>query len=132
MTALQCVIDIKEATKRGIYVTCTGDILTEATADLTFALMLAISINTTRGQIIDEIYLIQALRQGWISGAGLDVFEEEPPSSNNPLLKMNNVVLLPHIGSATFLTRTKMAVVAAKNLLNVLNQKNQFILQIQK
>lgn len=234
-------IDIKEATKRGIYVTFTGDILTEATADLAFALILAISrritqghelvtrkrwkygwdphillgsdvhsmiigilglgrigsavarrakgfdmniiyhnphsrnirmeeqfgakhvdmdelieesdylslhcslnsesyrlinesnlrrmkkesyiINTARGQIINEAHLIKALKKRWIAGAGLDVFEKEPPSLNNPLLKMKNVVLLPHIGSATFLTRTKMAEVAAKNLLNVLNEK---------
>ena len=239
-------IDIKEATKRSIYVTCTGDILTEATADLAFALLLAISrritqghelvtnrtwkygwdphlllgsdvygttigilglgrigsavarrakgfnmniiyhnlhsrnvqmedqvgakyvdmddlikgsdflsihcslnnesyhlidkpklrqmkkssyvINTARGQIINETHLIQALKQRWISGAGLDVFEKEPLSSNNPLLKMKNVVLLPHIGSATSLTRTKMAEVAAKNLLNVLNQKKPIYL----
>jgi len=234
-------IDIKEATKRGIYVTFTGDILTEATADLAFALILATSrrinlghelvthkrwkngwdphlllgsdvhgmiigilglgrigsavarrakgfgmniiyhnshsrniqteeqvgakyvsmnelikksdylslhcslnkesyhlinesnlrrmknesyiINTARGQIVNEAHLIKALRKRWIAGAGLDVFEKEPLSLNNPLLKMKNVVLLPHIGSATFLTRTKMAEVAAKNLLNVLNEK---------
>ncbi len=235
-------IDIKEATRRGIYVTFTGDILTEATADLAFALILAVSrqviqghelvvhkqwkygwdphlllgsdvhgatigilglgrigaavarrakgfemniiyhnrhsrnfqseeqvgakhvameelleesdflslhcslnseshhiidksnlrrmkkdsyvINSARGQIINETDLIKALKQRWIAGAGLDVFEKEPPSSNNPLLRMKNVVLLPHIGSATFLTRTRMAEVAAKNLLNILNQKS--------
>ncbi len=239
-------IDIKEATKRGIYVTFTGDILTDATADLAFALILAISrqitqghelvtrkrwkygwdphlllgsdvhsmtigivglgrigsavarrakgfdmeiiyhnhhnrniqmeeqlgakhvdmdelieesdflslhcslnsesyhlinetnlrrmkndsyiINTARGQIINEAHLIRALKQRWIAGAGLDVFEKEPPSPYNPLLKMKNVVLLPHIGSATLLTRTKMAVVSAKNLLNILNQKNAIYL----
>ena len=239
-------IDIKEATKRGIYVTFTGDILTDATADLAFALILAISrqitqghelvtrkrwkygwdphlllgsdvhsmtigivglgrigsavarrakgfdmdiiyhnrhnrniqmeeqfgakhvdmdelieesdflslhcslnresyhlinetnlrrmkkdsyiINTARGQLINEVHLIKALKRRWIAGAGLDVFEKEPPSPNNPLLKMKNVVLLPHIGSATFLTRTKMAEVSAKNLLNVLNQKNAIYL----
>jgi glyoxylate reductase len=239
-------IDIKEATKRGIYVTFTGDILTDATADLAFALILAISrqitqghdlvtskrwkygwdphlllgsdvhsmtigivglgrigsvvarrakgfdmdiiyhnrhnrniqmeeqvgakhvdmnelieesdflslhcslnsesyhlinetnlrrmknnsyiINTARGQIINEAHLIKALKQRWIAGAGLDVFEKEPPSPINPLLKMKNVVLLPHIGSATFLTRTKMAEVSARNLLNVLNQKKAIYL----
>ena len=239
-------IDIKEATKRGIYVTFTGDILTDATADLAFALILATSrqitqghelvthkrwkygwdphlllgsdvhrmtigilglgrigsavarrakgfdmniiyhnrhnrniqmedqlgakhvdmnvlveesdflslhcslnsesyhlinesnlrrmkndsyiINTARGQIINEAHLIKALKQRWIAGAGLDVFEKEPPSPNNPLLKMKNVVLLPHIGSATFLTRTKMAEVSANNLLNVLNRKSAIYL----
>jgi lactate dehydrogenase-like 2-hydroxyacid dehydrogenase len=80
-------------------------------------------INSARGQIINETDLIKALKQRWIAGAGLDVFEKEPPSPNNPLLRMKNVVLLPHIGSATFLTRTRMAEVAAKNLLNILNQK---------
>jgi glyoxylate reductase len=81
-------------------------------------------INTARGEIINEAHLIKALKKRWIAGAGLDVFEKEPPSPNSPLLKMKNVVLLPHIGSATFSTRTKMAEVAAKNLLNVLNGKN--------
>jgi glyoxylate reductase len=81
-------------------------------------------INSARGQIINETDLIKALKQRWIAGAGLDVFEKEPPSPNNPLLRMKNVVLLPHIGSATFLTRTRMAEVAAKNLLNILNQKS--------
>jgi glyoxylate reductase len=240
-------IDTKEATKRGIYVTSTGDILTESTADIAFALILATSrriiqghelvthkrwkygwdphlllgsdvhnmtigilglgrigsavarrakgfdmniiyhnlhsrniqmeeqvrakhvdmdelvresdflslhcslnnesyhlinkenfrkmkknayiINTARGQIINELHLIKALKQRWIAGAGLDVFEKEPLSPDNPLLKMKNVVvLLPHIGSATFFTRTKMAEVAAKNLLNVLNRKSAIYL----
>jgi glyoxylate reductase len=78
-------------------------------------------INTARGSLVNERHLIEALRRRWIAGAGLDAFEKEPPSPNNPLLKMKNVVLLPHIGSATFSTRTKMAEVAAKNLLSVLN-----------
>jgi glyoxylate reductase len=235
-------IDTEEATKRGIHVTSTGDILTEATADLAFALILAISrqitkgynlvihkrwrhgwgphlllgsdvhgmtmgilglgrigsavarrakgfdmdiiyhnrqsrnfqieeqveakyvsieellersdflslhcslnsesyhlidssklksikrtayvINTARGALINEAHLVEALKKRWIAGAGLDVFEKEPVSPKNPLLKMKNVILLPHIGSATFSTRTKMAEVAAKNLLNVLNGKS--------
>ncbi|HJT48249.1 MAG TPA: D-glycerate dehydrogenase [Nitrososphaeraceae archaeon] len=235
-------IDINEASKRGIYVTTTGDILTEAVADLTFALILATSrrltqgyemvtqkrwkigwdpnlllgsdvhgmtmgifglgrigsavacrakgfnmriiyysrhgrniqinnelgakyvsmdelveesdflslhsslnsetyhlidrsklrrmkntaylINTSRGLLVNEQHLIEALRRKWIAGAGLDVFEQEPPSPNNPLLKLKNVVLLPHLGSATLSTRTRMAEIAAKNLLNVLNGKS--------
>jgi len=80
-------------------------------------------INTARGSLINEEHLIEVLERQWIAGAGLDVFEKEPPLSNNSLLKMRNVVLLPHLGSATLLTRTKMAEVAAKNLLNVLNGK---------
>jgi D-3-phosphoglycerate dehydrogenase len=55
-------------------------------------------INTSRGPIIDEKALIQALEQGLISGAGLDVLEKEPPDSQNPLLKMENVILSPHVG----------------------------------
>jgi D-3-phosphoglycerate dehydrogenase len=55
-------------------------------------------INTSRGPIIDEKALIQALREGLISGVGLDVLEKEPPDSQNPLLKMDNVILSPHIG----------------------------------
>jgi glyoxylate reductase len=243
-------IDTEEATKRGIYVTTTGDILTETVADLAFALVLAISrqvtqgyelvihkrwkigadpnlllgsdvhgmtmgilglgrigsamarrakgfdmpiiyhtrhgrnieldkqldtkyvemdtliqesdflslhcplntetyhlinesklrrmkknsyiINTARGEIINETHLIKALKKKWIAGVGLDVFEKEPPSPNNPLLKMKNVVLLPHIGSATFPTRTKMAEVAAENLLNVLNGKSPIYLANQE
>ena len=57
-----------------------------------------ILINTSRGPIIDEKVLIQSLKEGLISGAGLDVLEKEPPDSENPLLKMENVILSPHIG----------------------------------
>jgi len=55
-------------------------------------------INTSRGPIVDEKALIQALEEGRISGAGLDVLETEPPSSKNPMLKMENVILSPHVG----------------------------------
>jgi glyoxylate reductase len=80
-------------------------------------------INTARGPIVDEKALIKALREKWIAGAALDVFEKEPISRSNRLLKMRNVVLVPHIGSASKETRKKMAEVAAVNLLNVLNGK---------
>lgn len=234
-------IDIDEATRRGIYVTNTGDILSEATADLTFSLMLALSrkiveahsfiinkkwkngwspnlflgkniygstlgilglgnigsavakrargfkmkvvynnrhqlsksiekklhatfvnfdellensdflsihisydkdnfhlidtrelkkmkktlflINTSRGNIINEVSLIIGLQNKWIAGAGLDVFEKEPLSNKSKLLKLKNVILLPHIGSATVQTRNKMSEVAAINLHNVLSNK---------
>ena len=56
----------------------------------------AFLINTSRGSIIDEVALIKALEEKWIAGAGLDVFEQEPVDVNNPLLKMNNVVVTPH------------------------------------
>lgn len=233
-------IDVKEATKRGIYVTYTADILAEATADLTFALILACArgivnadryvrenrwkvgwspdlmlgynvhsatlgiiglgrigaavakrargfdmkilyysrsrnpqleselgakyaelgnllaqsdfvsihaslnsatrhlidrsklrlmkktaflVNTARGQVVNEVDLARALEAGQIAGAALDVFEVEPLAKTSPLLKMKNVVLLPHIGSATYQTRSKMAEVAARNLLDVLAGK---------
>ncbi|MEM2760485.1 MAG: D-glycerate dehydrogenase [Nitrososphaerales archaeon] len=78
-------------------------------------------INTARGAIIDEGALVKALKNKWIAGAGLDVFEKEPIAKNSQLLRMNNVVLSPHIASASKETRERMAEVAARNLLNVLN-----------
>lgn len=239
-------IDIGEATKRGIYVTTTGNILSEATADLTFGLFLALSrkiveghlyvidgkwqkgwapdlflgsniygstlgilglgnigtavvkrangfnmniiytnrhqlsksienklnvtyvtfdqllknsdflsihtsfdkdnfhlidsielkkmkktsflINTSRGSIINEISLIKALKNKWIAGAGLDVFEKEPLPNQHELLKLKNVILLPHIGSATVQTRNQMSEVAAINLHNILSKKKPLYL----
>ena len=239
-------IDICEATKRGIYVTTTGNILSEATADLTFGLILALSrkiveghlyvidgkwqkgwapdlflgsniygstlgilglgnigtavakrangfnmniiynnrhqlsksienklnvtyvtfdqllknsdflsihtsfdkdnfhlidsielkkmkktsflINTSRGSIINEISLIKALKNKWIAGAGLDVFEKEPLPNQHELLKLKNVILLPHIGSATVQTRNQMSKVAAINLHNILSKKKPLYL----
>jgi glyoxylate reductase len=73
-------------------------------------------INTSRGPIIDEKALVETLRSGNIAGAGLDVYENEPELSPG-LGEMGNTVLIPHIGSATIETRTKMAVRAATNLL---------------
>ncbi|MFB6469252.1 2-hydroxyacid dehydrogenase [Cytobacillus sp. Hz8] len=83
-----------------------------------FALMkkTAIFINGSRGKTVDEQALIQALQTGEILAAGLDVFVQEPVQKDNPLLNMNNVVTLPHIGSATNETRIKMAMLAAENL----------------
>ena len=76
----------------------------------------AILINTARGAVLDQAALVSALRNRRIAGAGLDVFEAEPLPPNDPLLALENVVLLPHIGSASIATRTKMAVLAAENL----------------
>ncbi|HEY4073071.1 MAG TPA: D-glycerate dehydrogenase [Herbaspirillum sp.] len=84
-----------------------------------FALMKpsAIFINASRGKVVDEAALIQALQQKIIYAAGLDVFEQEPVSVDSPLLTMPNVVALPHIGSATFETRFAMAELAVDNLI---------------
>jgi len=73
-------------------------------------------INTARGAVIDEKALLQALRDGEIAGAGLDVFEDEPKLTPG-LWKQENIVMLPHIGSASIATRTKMAKMAAENLI---------------
>lgn len=76
----------------------------------------AILINASRGPVVDESALIAALKSGEILAAGLDVFEKEPVDEDNPLLEMENVVTLPHIGSATEETRKKMAMLAAENV----------------
>ena len=82
----------------------------------------AFLINTSRGEVVDEKALVKALQQGQIAGAGLDVFESEP--AIQPELKtMDNVVILPHIASASVETRTKMGLVAAQNLIAVLIKK---------
>jgi D-3-phosphoglycerate dehydrogenase len=79
-----------------------------------------IVINTSRGPIIDEKALIQALEQGLISGAGLDVLEKEPPDSKNPLLKMDNVILSPHIGFYSEESISELKRRTAKNVSDVL------------
>jgi D-3-phosphoglycerate dehydrogenase len=61
----------------------------------------ALFINTGRGPTVDEAALIKALQEGWIAAAGLDVFEQEPPAADNPLLGMDNVILTPHVASAS-------------------------------
>ncbi len=76
-------------------------------------------VNTSRGPVIDEAALVEALRSGEIAGAGLDVFEDEPALKPG-LAELPNVVLPPHLGSATIGTRTKMATLAATNLVAML------------
>ena len=74
-------------------------------------------INNARGPVVDEKALYEALKEGRIAGAGLDVFEQEPTPADNPLLKLGNVVVAPHISSASYETRSKMAEMVAENLI---------------
>lgn len=77
-------------------------------------------INTSRGQVIDEKALARALKECWITGAAIDVFEFEPEITKE-LKKLDNVILTPHIASATRETRDKMAILAAENIISALS-----------
>jgi glyoxylate reductase len=77
----------------------------------------AIVVNTSRGPVIDQAALFEALRDGVIAGAGLDVTDPEPISADDPLLTLPNCLIVPHIASASRATRAKMAEMAAANLL---------------
>jgi len=80
-------------------------------------------INNSRGPVVDEKALHAALKEGWIAGAGLDVFEQEPTPADNPLLKFDNVVVAPHISSASLDTRAKMSEMVADNLVSFFQGK---------
>ncbi len=80
-------------------------------------------INTSRGPIIDEKALIQALQEGLVAGAGLDVMEKEPPDSINPMLTMENVILSPHVGFYSEESISELKRRTAKNVLDVLTGK---------
>lgn len=100
--------------------------LTEATRNLLDADRIAtmkpgaVLVNTARGGIVDEHALAQALDDGHLYAAGLDVFEREPIAMDNPLLQHPRVVLVPHIGSATTLTRARMVDIAVRNAIAAL------------
>jgi len=83
----------------------------------------AVLINTSRGAVIDEIALVQALKLGIIAGAGLDVYEHEPSLSEG-LSSMKNVVVTPHIASSTIEARRDMARIAAQNIIDALEGGN--------
>jgi len=94
-------------------------------SDREFKLMkkTAVLINTARGAVVDEEALVRALQQGEIWAAGIDVYSIEPVPLDHPLLKLDNVVTLPHIGSASIRTRTRMATLAAENVVAALTGK---------
>lgn len=83
----------------------------------------AVLVNTARGGIVDEQALAAALGTGQLAAAGIDVFENEPVAVDNPLLSHVNVVVAPHIGSATTLTRAKMADIAVENAIAALKEQ---------
>ena len=100
--------------------------LTEATAGLIDERALramrphAVLVNTARGAVVDQAALRRALHEGWIAGAGLDVTDPEPLPPDDPLLGAPNLLVLPHIGSATHAARERMAEIAVDNLLAAL------------
>ncbi|WP_297438674.1 hydroxyacid dehydrogenase [Thermococcus sp.] len=80
----------------------------------------AILINAARGAVVDTNALVKALREGWIAGAGLDVYEEEPLPKDHPLTKLDNVVLTPHIGASTVEAQMRAGVQVAEQIVEVL------------
>jgi glyoxylate reductase len=80
----------------------------------------AIFINSARGQVVDQAALIEALESKQIAGAALDVTDPEPLPLDNPLFRFENVIITPHIASASLATRSRMAEMAAENIIEVL------------
>ena len=121
-------VNLETLLKESDFVTLHVPLLPETTgmigaAQLAMMKPTAYLINAARGPVVDERALIAALQAGQIAGAGLDVYETEPIDVSNPLLAMENVVKLPHVGSATGATRQAMVNLATENLLAVLQGK---------
>jgi phosphoglycerate dehydrogenase-like enzyme len=83
----------------------------------------SVLINTARGPLVDPRALHLALSRGWIAAAGIDVTDPEPISSDDALLELENVVIAPHIASASVATRSRMAMLAAEQLMQALQGK---------
>ena len=80
-------------------------------------------MNLSRGAVVDEGALIEALEREWISGAALDVLEKEPPDTKNPLMKRDNVILTPHIGFYSEESKSEMKRRTAENVFSVITGK---------
>ncbi len=89
-------------------------------------------LNVSRGGIVDEEALYMALKEGWIRGAGLDVFDPEPPKPENPLLKLDNIVVSPHCGAFTEECAQRMAEACAQSVLDAMEGKYDRALVINK
>lgn len=89
-----------------------------AAAELAVMKPSAILVNTARGRVVDETALIASLREGRLAAAGLDVFEDEPPAPDNPLLSMDQAVLSPHIAGLTIECAERMAISSVQNVLD--------------
>ena len=118
-------VEFAEALREGDYLSLHTNLTAEShhligTAELAAMKPTAYLINTARGPIVDQTALYQALKEKRIAGAALDVLEVEPPPGDEPLLSLANVIITPHIGSATVETRDAMALLAVQNLADVL------------
>ena len=83
----------------------------------------AVLVNTARGQLVNQEALYKALKEGWIAAAGLDVTDPEPVPAGDPLLTLGNLVIAPHIASASVATRSRMAMMAAEQLVEAVGGK---------
>ena len=83
----------------------------------------AFLINTSRGPLIDEKALYKALKEKWIAGAALDVMEKEPPDWNNPLLKLENIIITPHISFYSEESYRELKIKVAESVVSVLKGK---------
>ncbi|RIL72115.1 D-glycerate dehydrogenase [Staphylococcus devriesei] len=121
-------VSFDELLERSDFVICTAPLTSETANkfdEKAFSKMKkdAIFINIGRGAIVDEEALVNALNNNEIGGCGLDVLREEPVRLDHPLLKMQNVVILPHIGSASIVTRDRMIQLCVDNIKAILQGK---------
>ena len=126
---------IDEVFERSDYVSIAVPILpttTKLIGEKQFRLMKpgAFFINISRGKVIDEQALVKALSEKWIRGAALDVFETEPPAADNPLFKLDNVVLTPHAGAITDESLYRMAMEQVTGVISILNESHRPICTI--